>query len=173
MIGKIPTSHWDFNPQDPACIENVNNQAINCLNISPQNLVTSQGKLAKFFRKKPKMAPTLPELSFLQATCHLNLFFISTKFHQNIPKGIRATERIRNLFQTKQREITLKLRKPELAFLYMKSRLVLLYISIKYNQNMPKGIQVTERTRSFMLTSTMTRTPTGSIRVGGWGGGGG
>ena len=33
-----------------------------------------------------------PELSFLYATPHLILFYISTKYHQNIPKGIRATE---------------------------------------------------------------------------------
>ena len=33
----------------------------------------------------------------------------------------------------------------------------LIYISTKYNQNIPKGIQVTERTRGFMPT------PTGSV----------
>ena len=65
-----------------------------------------------------------------------------------------------NLFQTKQREITPKVRKPELLFLYMTYCLFLFYISTNYHQNIPKGIQVTEeRTR----------------RVGGWvvGGGGG
>ena len=38
----------------------------------------------------------------------------STKYHQ---KGILVTEQTQNLFQTKQREITLKVRKPELSFL--------------------------------------------------------
>ena len=33
-----------------------------------------------------------PELSFLYATRHLVLFYICTKYHQNIPKGIRVTE---------------------------------------------------------------------------------
>ena len=42
-----------------------------------------------------------PELSFLYATRRLVLFYISTKYHQNIPKGLRVTERIQNLFQTK------------------------------------------------------------------------
>ena len=84
-----------------------------------------------FFRKKktttnvppPHPHPTAKvrktELQFLYATCHLVLFYISTKYHQKIPKGIGVTERTQNLFQTKQREITPKVRKPELSFLYM------------------------------------------------------
>ena len=41
------------------------------------------------------------ELSFLYATRHLVLFYISTKYHQNIPKGIRVTELTRNQFKNK------------------------------------------------------------------------
>ena len=52
------------------------------------------------------------ELSFLYATRHLGLFYISAKYHRNISKGIRVTEQTRNLFQIKQRVITPKLRKP-------------------------------------------------------------
>ena len=33
-----------------------------------------------------------PELSFVYATCRLVLFYISTKYHKDIPKGIRFTE---------------------------------------------------------------------------------
>ena len=62
-----------------------------------------------------------------------------------------------NFFQIKQRVITPKVRKAELSFLYKTSRLVLFYISTKYHQNIPKGIQVTEQTRGFTLT------PTGSV----------
>ena len=36
------------------------------------------------------------ELSFLYATCRLVLFYISTKYHKNIPKGLWLTERTRN-----------------------------------------------------------------------------
>ena len=97
----------------------------------------------------------------LVATHHLVLLYISTKYHQNIRKGKRVAEPTRNLFKTKQREITPKVRKPELSFLYMTYRLVLFYISTKYHQNIPKGIQVTERTKSF--TSTLMPTPTGSV----------
>ena len=103
------------------------------------------------------------ELSFLHGTHHIILFYISTKYHQNIPKGIPVTERTRNLFQTKQRKITPKVKKPELSFLYTTCRLVLFYISTKYQQNIPKGIQVTKWTRRFMLTLTPMPTPTGSV----------
>ena len=61
--------------------------------------------------------------------------------------GIRVTEGTRNLFQIKQRVITPKVRKPELSVLYATHHLILIYISTKYNQNIPKGIQVTEQTR--------------------------
>ena len=58
------------------------------------------------------------ELSFLYVTHRLILFYISAKYHLNISKGNPVTEQTRNLFQTKQREITPNLRKPELSFLY-------------------------------------------------------
>ena len=68
------------------------------------------------------------ELSFLYVTRCLVLFYISAKYHQNIPTGIRVTERTRNLFQIKQRVITPKVRKPELSILYATRHLVLIYI---------------------------------------------
>ena len=79
------------------------------------------------------------ELSFLYATIHLVLFYISAKYHQNIPKGIPVTEQTRNLYQTKRREIAPKVRKPELPILYATRCLVLFYISTKYHKNIPKG----------------------------------
>ena len=62
---------------------------------------------------------------------------------------------------TKQREITPKVRNAGLSFFNMTRCLVLFYISTKYHQNIPKGIQVTERTRSF--TPMPTLTPKGSF----------
>ena len=91
--------------------------------------------------------PTLQELSFLQVTCRIILFYISTKYHQNIVKGIQLTERTQNLIQTQEGKITPKVRKPELSFLYATCHLVLFYISTKYHQNILKGICVTERTQ--------------------------
>ena len=80
------------------------------------------------------------ELSFLYMTFHLVLFYISTRYHQNILVGIPVTEQTRNLFQTKQREITPKVKKPGLSFLYATRRLVLFCISTKYHKNIPKGL---------------------------------
>ena len=58
------------------------------------------------------------ELSFLYAaiyaTCCLILFYISTKYQQNIPEDIQVTEWTWNVFQIKQKVITPKVRKPEL-----------------------------------------------------------
>ena len=76
-------------------------------------------------------------------------------YHRNIPKGIGVTEWTQNLFQIKQRVITPKIRNSELSILYATCHLVMVYISAKYNQNISKGIQVTERTRK--------PTPTGSV----------
>ena len=95
------------------------------------------------------------EMSFLYVTLHLVLFYISTKYNQNILKSIRVIERTWNLFQTKQREITPKIRKPQLSFLYVTHRLVLFYISTKYHQNIPKGIRITERTRNQCIITVI------------------
>ena len=59
----------------------------------------------------------MAELSFLYITHHLVLFYLSSKYHQNIQKGVQVTEKTQNLFQIKQREIAPKVRKPELSFL--------------------------------------------------------
>ena len=56
------------------------------------------------------------ELSFLYVTRHLVLFYNSARYHRNIPKGIRVTERTQNLFQIKQRVITLKLERQSCHF---------------------------------------------------------
>ena len=58
----------------------------------------------------------------------------------NVLKGIPVTERTGNLFQTKQRDITPKLKVPELSFLYATRCLVLFYISTKYHKDIPYGI---------------------------------
>ena len=87
----------------------------------------------------PKVRKT--DLSFLYVTHCLVLFYISAKYHRNSPPGIRVTEQTRNLFQTKQREITPKVRKPEFSFLYATHHLVLFYISIKYHKQEAHGPQ--------------------------------
>ena len=78
-------------------------------------------------------------------------------------KGYSSYKMYTIFCQIKQRVVTQKVRKAELSFLYPTGRLVLLYISTKYYQNIPKSNQVTERTRSFTPTPTPTPVPTGSV----------
>ena len=94
-------------------------------------------------------------MSFLYATRRFVIFYISTKYHQNIPKSIQITERTRNPFQTKQREITTKVRKSEMSFLYASRRLILFYITTMYRQCILKVIQAT--------APTFTPAPTVSV----------
>ena len=55
---------------------------------SGHEIYFKQRELAQKVRK--------PEMSFLYLTCRLFLCYISTKYHKNIPKGIRLTEWTRN-----------------------------------------------------------------------------
>ena len=118
------------------------------------------------------------ESSFLYATRRLVLFYISAKYHRNIPKGNHVTELTQNLFQIKQRVITPKVRlKPELSILYatlISSWSTFLPNIIKIFQRVFK-LQVTEWTRSFtpMPTRSIPKkicppTPIHSLVVGGW-----
>ena len=84
----------------------------------------------------------------MYATRRQVLFYISAKYYQNIPKGIRVTER--TSFSNKAKGDNSKSKKGRVVILVRdtSSR------PSKYHQNIPKGIQVTERTRSFTLTPT-------------------
>ena len=62
------------------------------------------------------------KLSFLYMTRRLVLFYISDKYHRNIPKGIPEL--------------------PELLFLYLTRPLVLFYISTQYHKNIQKGLVI-------------------------------
>ena len=80
------------------------------------------------------------ELTFLYATHPLILFYISTKYNQNIQRVLELQSGHEINFKTKQRGITPKVRKPELSLLYVKHCLILFYIATKYHKNIPKGI---------------------------------
>ena len=103
------------------------------------------------------------ELSFLNTTRRIIVFYISTKYHQNIPKGIPVTKRTWNFFQLKQKVITPKVRQPELSILYVTYHLVLIYISTKYHQNIPKDIQVTEPTKFYANTDADGTRPKNNV----------
>ena len=109
------------------------------------------------YTQKGKINPKVrkPESSFLYPTCHLALFYISAKYHQNIPKGIRVTERAQNQIHTRRGS-----KKARVIILVPETSLILFYISTKYHQNIPKGIRVTERTRNqFQTTNQREITP--------------
>ena len=78
------------------------------------------------------------ELSFFYTTCHLFLFYISTKYYQNILRGIHVTEQTRNQIQTQEGEITLKVKKPKLSFLYVT-------VLLSYSTFLPSIIKTFQR----------------------------
>ena len=76
---------------------------------------------------------------------------ICLKFHEGILNGFLVTKRTRPYrkiyyFQF-LRAITPKIRNPELRFLRSARRLMLLYICVKFHENISNGFGVTERTR--------------------------
>ena len=67
---------------------------------------------------------------------------------------------IQNQIQTQEGEITPKVRKLKLSFLYTTTyHLILFYISTKYHQNILKGIHVTEWTQNQIQTQEGEITP--------------
>ena len=97
--------------------------------------------------------------------CHLVLFFITTKYHQNI-------QRVFDLHSYSKGSLTYSVdtmlmsnitkgdnakRMVELSFLYATCRLVLLYISTQYHQNIPKGLWLTEWTRNQWINTVRQR----------------
>ena len=90
------------------------------------------------------------ELWFLRSARRLMLVNICMKFHEGILNGFWDTERTRPYrkiyyFQF-QRAITPKKHNPELRFLRSARRLMLLYIWVKFHENISNGFWVTERT---------------------------
>ena len=88
------------------------------------------------------------ELQFLVCAHLLMMLYISMKFHENILRGFQVTERHKMTIIKFQRGITTKLHRQELQFLYSACRLLMLYIAIKFHENILKGFQVIEQTRN-------------------------
>ena len=59
----------------------------------------------------------------------------------------------RSQIQTQEGEITPKVKKPKLSFLYVTCRLVLFFITTKYYQNIPKSVQLTKQTLNQCIIS--------------------
>ena len=73
------------------------------------------------------------ELSFLYATHRQDLFYITIKYHDNIPKSFKVIMGKWNCIWNNQGEITRKVWKWELPFLYTTHCQYLFYISVKYH----------------------------------------
>ena len=80
---------------------------------------------------------------FIHYTLSQSLLQI-VQFHENNPDGIQYRE---HCSLNNHGEITQKVCKQELSFLYATHCHDLFYITVKYHSYSPKGIQVTERTR--------------------------
>ena len=90
------------------------------------------------------------ELSFLYVTYRHDLFYIIVKYHDYIPNDFQVMERAWNCIWNHQGEITQKVWKREFSFLYVTHRHDLFYITVKYHDYIPKGIQVTEQTHIYI-----------------------
>ena len=110
--------------------------------------VSSYRADTKSIKKGDNSKSKKTRLVILVSTRHPVLFYISSKYHRNIPRNIQLTER-HEIYALSLSNITkgdnAKERKVELSFLYATHRLILFFISTKYHQNIPKSIRVTER----------------------------
>ena len=79
------------------------------------------------------------------------------KYHDYIRKDIKDTERTRICIKSIKVEITQKVIKQELSFLYATHRHDLVYTTVKYHQNIPNGIQVIERTQKCLRMDVHVR----------------
>ena len=105
----------------------------------------------------------------MYATHRHDLFYITIKYHDFIPKGIQVTEQTRICIKSIKGEITLKVLKRGLSFLYSTHPHDLFYIPLKYHQNIPKGSQVIEWTRKCNGGTDNRRSPGSSLGGGGGG----
>ena len=76
------------------------------------------------------------------------VLYIYMKFHQNIENGFQLTEwtQVHGRNGYVQRAITPKVGKPELQFMCSACPLIVLYICLKFRENISNGFQLTERT---------------------------
>ena len=72
------------------------------------------------------------------------------KYHDYIPKGVQVTKGTRICIKKHQRGDNSKSIKRELSFLYAIHRHDLLYITVKYHQNIPNGFKVIEWTQKCL-----------------------
>ena len=99
------------------------------------------------------------ELWFLNTTGNLIVLYKCTKFHWYNSYDFRVIKRTRNCMENNQREITHKILKPELWFLCMTHRLIMLNKYTKFYWKILNGFQVIQRTRNCIENNQMETTP--------------
>ena len=99
------------------------------------------------------------ELWFLCMTHRLIVLYNCMKFHFYSFNGCQLTERTRNSIANDQRELTPKMSKAELWFLYRTHHLIVLYNCMKFHLNNFNGCQLTERTRNSIANDQREKTP--------------
>ena len=81
------------------------------------------------------------------------VLYISDKFHQNIWNGFQLTDRHEYMLEMAmfniQRAIIPKVGIPELQFMCSASPLIVLYICVKFHENISNGFQLVEWTRVY------------------------
>ena len=83
---------------------------------------------------------------FTHTNCSSSLLYFSIKFHENILNGFQAMEDMKSTIVEFQRGITPKVYRQELLFLCSAHLLTMLYISMKFQENILNDFQVIERT---------------------------
>ena len=90
------------------------------------------------------------ELWFFSTTRNLSVLYKCTKFHWNNSYDFRVIKQTRNCMENNQREITHKILKPELWFLCMAHRLIMLNKCIKSYWKILNGFQVIQWTWNYV-----------------------
>ena len=80
--------------------------------------------------------------------CDTSSWPVLHNYHQNIPNGFQVMQRTWNCIWNHLGEITQKVWKQELSFLYATHRHDLFYNTVKYHDYIPNSFEVMERTRN-------------------------
>ena len=75
------------------------------------------------------------ELQFLFSTRPLMLVYICTKFHENIPEGIKVIEQTRFSLEKFQRRVSSQKLLVKLQFFFSAHCLILVYFSTQFHEN--------------------------------------
>ena len=91
----------------------------------------------------------MTEIMFLCSACHLRMLYNSMKFHENILNSFQVIEQTQKYNCQISKGEELKKCTDELWFLCSACHLMMLSITIKFNENVLNGFQVIEWTQNY------------------------